>query len=883
MVTLRVVLAASLCACGILLVPGLGSIARADVRTEARQHFRRGMELVASGDLETGVAELERAYEILPHPNVLYNLGRACAEGGRYADAIEYFERYLLSDPVDREEVQGYVAALEERLDVQARRAREAESATTETAGPATSEDVEALRLADVTPDQIRAIEESADQIEAMAEATDSDNLRARAERLRQLAQELGPRAQAGASSETGASTPGTGAGAVTDEEEDERFAVGAERGDVFEESVVSASRIAESPLDAPNSTTIITAQDIRLSGITDVAQLFRRVAGVDVITHTPGHTDLAIRGLATRQANKVLVLLNGRTLRIDFLGSPFLSILPVHVQDIDRIEVIRGPAAAVYGADAFSGIVNIITREPGDGTSRVVFAGGNGGTIEVDGSVTGRIDRLSYRFGAGYRQADNYSLFVDPDRVDVQTFNDNSILGRAGPYANGELRYSFGRGNVLRFGSALAAADQSSIVGVGTIRQSHVNDILFSQTHAQINTRIGLGARVYWNTLSGNYDAYAPPVGSLDASSGIRTDVIDAQLDWNRAFHLGWDHNFTVGGGYRLKSGDVDLLGDEISENHYFFFIQDAMKFHERLRGTINFRADRHPLFGFRYSPRGSLVYRFVDGQSLRFTAGTAFRSPSFLESYLDYTNRNSVRAATARGEGNRDLQPEQMISFELGYQNQATDYFALEANLYYNIVKDEIQLNRVETYTLRDFAEGIAGFDEETATYPIGATTFQNQPTSFRQIGGEVGIRVFPVSGLDAYANYAYHDTSPIDASQLPEVRRDEQRTPRHKVNIGLQYRSSFGLDLSADLHIVTSALWVEQLPTSTAEGVRFVPFPLDGYQLLNARVGYRLFDDRLELGIVGTNLLFQQHRQHPTGQTIDTRFLGQATVRF
>ncbi len=882
----RVVLAAVLFASAALIGPFSPRTARADVRTEARQHFRRGMELVSSGQLDAGIAELEQAYEILPHPNVLYNLGRACAEGGRYEDAIEYFERYLLSDPVDREEVAGYVAALEERLDVQARRPQEAETTPSVDQGP-TNVSVEALRARDVTEEQIRALEESAQQIEAMAEATDSENLHARAERLRQLARDLETSRAAATAASTESRAPAAGADEDTAAEREGALGMGAERADVFEESVVSASRIAESPLDAPNSTTTITAQDIRLSGITDIAQLLRRVAGVDVITHAPGHTDLAIRGLATRQANKVLVLLNGRTLRIDFLGSPFLSILPVNVQDIDRIEVIRGPAAAVYGADAFSGIVNIITREPGDGTSRVYFGAGNANQIEGDASVTGRVDRLSYRFGAGYQQANNYSLYVDPARVDVHTFNDNSTIGRQNLYANGDLRVSFGRGNVLRLGSAISNAERASLVGLGTLRQSQVNDIVFSQTHAQLNTRVGLGARVYWNTLSGNYDVYASPNGSYDTASGIRTDVLDAQLDFNRSFHLLFDHNFTLGGGYRLKSADVDLLRGELTENHYFFFVQDAMKLHERLRATASFRADSHPLFGLRFSPRGSLVYRFVEGQSLRLTAGTAFRSPSFIESYLDYTTRTSVRAVSALGLGNPDLEPEQMISMEAGYQNQATDFFALEANVYYNIVKNEIQLNRVDSYTLLDFATGAAGFDDGTATFPIGSTTFQNQPTSFRQIGGEVGVRVFPVSGLDMYANYAYHDTSPIDASQLPEVRRSEQRTPRHKVNFGVQYRSSFGLDLSVDLHVVTKALWVEQVTatgaTTAAEAIRFVPFPLDGYQLLNARVGYRLFDDRLELGVVGYNLLFQEHRQHPTGQTIDTRVLGQTTVRF
>ncbi|MBC7172608.1 MAG: TonB-dependent receptor, partial [Polyangiaceae bacterium] len=182
-----------------------------------------------------------------------------------------------------------------------------------------------------------------------------------------------------------------------------------------------------------------------------------------------------------------------------------------------------------------------------------------------------------------------------------------------------------------------------------------------------------------------------------------------------------------------------------------------------------------------------------------------------------------------------------------------------------------------------LRDYATGVAGFDETTSVFPLGSTQFQNQPTSFRQLGGELGVRFFPVLGLDIYTNYAVSDTSPIDPEQLPQIRRDEQRTPRHKVNFGFQYRSRFGLDLSADLHVVTSASWVENQLVEGTDGVRFVSQDLNGYQLLNARIGYRLLDDKLELGVTGYNLLFQEHRQHPGSQTLDTRVMGQATVRF
>src|SRR5688572_2817569 len=87
----------------------LASTAHADVRTEARRHFRAGMALISQGHVDKNIRELEAAYEILPHPNVLYNIARAYAESGRYNEAVGYFERYIESDPPDRAEVQTFL------------------------------------------------------------------------------------------------------------------------------------------------------------------------------------------------------------------------------------------------------------------------------------------------------------------------------------------------------------------------------------------------------------------------------------------------------------------------------------------------------------------------------------------------------------------------------------------------------------------------------------------------------------------------------------------------------------------------------------------------------------------------------------------------------
>ncbi|MBX3247132.1 MAG: TonB-dependent receptor [Myxococcales bacterium] len=843
------------------------------------------MDLVAQGQLEEGIAELEIAYDTLPHPNVLYNIGRAYAEAGRYEDAVEYFERYIESDPPDRAEVQSFLSALQNRI---AARQQAAAATTTPTTAP--TPEAPPVEQIDVSSEEILALEESATQIAALAEATQSDSLRDRAERLRALAESL-RRRQAAADERPTTTTEPTEVATTTPTEtpttEEPALGLGEQRTDLFEEEVVSASRFAESPLDAPNSTHIITRQDIRLSGLTDLGQLMRRVAGTEVMTHYASMTDVGIRGANQRQSNKVLWLIDGRTVRLDFLGSPWTQQLPIGVEDIERIEVIRGPAAAVYGADAFSGIINIITRSPNESQSYVRLGGGSRNTARGSAGVSGRTGPISVRVSGGYERADAFVRPVGSERVDYRVSDvfDNTRASYERTYISADARFDFGRGFVARAGGAYNFG-AGSIQGISRLREVPVNDFFLGQTHFTLTTPIGVGLRVYWNRMFANADGtFEMPPNALSTFGRIEQDVIDTELNFNRTFQLGVPHTFAMGVGHRFKGVDWDWMLEPRTEQHLFAYIQDALQLHERLRLTVSLRLDRHPLLeGIQFSPRGSLVWRFLDGNSLRFTGGTAFRSPAFLESYLNFSNRTPLRAATALATGNENLSPERIVSLELGYMNQATDYFSLEANLYYNLIFNQIVLASVNPYRLRDWGAGRAGYDAGRDAFPLGELQFNNEDAVFRQVGGELGVRAYPVRGLDVYANYAYHDTSPTDSSAFQDnpVRGRDRRTSAHKINLGVQYRTTFGLDFNVDFHWVSNQVWVEQV-TDTLTGVRFQDFPLDGYVLLNARVGYRLFNDRLELGVTGTNLTFQRIRQHPLSQPMDTRIIGDVALRF
>ncbi len=792
----------------LVLVVGcfLPSVARADERTEARRLFRDGMAQVQRGEAE-GIASLEEAYEILPHPHVAYNIARAYAEFGRYEESIEAFERYLDWDPPDAVEVREFIGSMREIIAANER------AATAATAATAEGEPVES------PPPQ----------------------------------QE--PEALPGQQREQG----------------------------VYEEQVVSASRFVESSVAAPSSTTVITAQDIRLSGLQTLADVLRRAVGVEVMALSPGDQQVAIRGLNQRQSNKVLVFLDGRSVYIDSLGSTFWNVLPVALDDIERIEIIRGPASAVYGADAFGGIINIITRAPGEGASHVSVAAGQGGTLRTEAVAHGRQSIAGFRVAGGYGRADQFELEADPDRVDQVLPSREPELGRRSLWFRGDAHLNLGRGYALDAGTGVSL-NRLSQYGIGRLRQLFVDEFIFSQSYVSLSTPVGITARIFWNLETADAALGVEPPASVPlVTRDLRTNVVDADVNYRTQFHLGIDHNAAVGVSYRFKNVEWNWLDASHTQNHYAAYLTDTMTLRRDLQAVVNFRLDRHPLLRrVQYSPRLALSYQPTERSSLRTTFGLAFRSPTFLESYIQLpVSVPGVRGVSALSLGSDRLDPERILTTEIGYRNQDSDYFALEVTAYVNLVDDAIVSSEVAAFTLGDFGSGHAGYADDIAAFSVGQVRNQNEAARFRQLGAELGVRFFPVRGLDLYANYSLHDTS-ATGGVAAVGRENDQRTSRHKVNVGVQYRSSFGLDLSADFHWVSSQLWVMTIP-DVETGASFGAFSLPAYAVLNARLGYRLLDGRVQLGVVGTNLVDPRHREHPLGQRVARRFLGTLNIGF
>src|SRR6185295_16367031 len=175
----------------------------------------------------------------------------------------------------------------------------------------------------------------------------------------------------------------------------------------IKEEETVSIAARHEQPISqAPANVYVLTDEDIRHSGATDIPTVLRRIPGMEVIQMTGAEYNVSARGNNQLTANKLLVMVDGRSIYVDSQGLTFWKAIPVTLPEIKRIEVQKGPASVLYGFNAFDGIINIITKTPEEikGTT-LQFGGGSYGTISSAAIHAGTVGKFGYRLSVGHDQ----------------------------------------------------------------------------------------------------------------------------------------------------------------------------------------------------------------------------------------------------------------------------------------------------------------------------------------------------------------------------------------------------------------------------------------------------------------------------------------------
>jgi iron complex outermembrane receptor protein len=613
----------------------------------------------------------------------------------------------------------------------------------------------------------------------------------------------------------------------------------------------------------------------------------------MDVMQITGGDTSVSMRGFNSRLSNKLLVLINGqRPAYNDVLGSTFWETLSIDVDQIERIEVVRGPGSALYGANAFAAVVNIITIAPGEGRTGFRIGVGDGGAGYGSAWATGRDGDFGYRASVGYTRHPRWTREVQAGRQDITTFDANdSDQNRAAENLRVDIRLAQRlKGNrELTIGGGFARSDLD-VYGIGPF-----NDYRARFDTADVTAMFrgeNFSARVFYARFAAQTSANHDYHGHTLFPSTANQNVVDAELQFYKDFE--WPknvvHGIRAGAAYRLKSIDWTYLQRNTPiENWGSAFLQDAIKFGKHVQLVLSGRADYVPyLNNLVASPRGSLIIKPTDTQSIRLSGSTAFRNTTFLESYLDLPIQlqlpgiELISSSKRREDPNFKLQPERIITVEASYLNQSSDRFEFEVTAYYNRISNLIRLAGERPLTLANRADGLGGLNPDTGRYTVAFGGWLNRCDTINVVGGEVGTRVYPVEGLDVFANYALNLTSQELAEGCTEV--GDERTSQHKINAGVQLRTKPGIDGEISFHYQSGQQWAEQVATQT--GVKILPFDVPAYFLLNGRIGYRfpIASTTGEASLVVYNalsgLFSEPAQQHPFGNQVGRRVMGYFT---
>jgi iron complex outermembrane receptor protein len=628
------------------------------------------------------------------------------------------------------------------------------------------------------------------------------------------------------------------------------------------EETVSIASRHEQPISQAPANVYVITDEDIRHSGATDIPTILRRVPGLDVMQTTGADFNVSARGDNQLAANKMLVLVDGRSIYVDAQGIVYWKMIPVTLPEIKRIEVLKGPASSVYGFNASDGIINIITKSPEEmkGTT-LQFGGGEFGTISSAAVHAGKVDKFGYRLSAGHDQTaqwhDRNALSFRSNKFNLQTEYDLSSLSK--------LKISGGLVDSNRFEGP--AQELSTPQATPALGYAHV-----------VYERPNFFIRGFWNHLTDVSDPVTNPilspffqstnrVGSRLDSSTADTYNIEAQ----HSVEIGAGHRLTYGTNYRHNTLSSNFISQFSREDRLGFYLQGEWLVAPSLSLITGARYDLDTFINPTISPRVALVYHIASDHTLRASLSVAYRPPTLSETNLDARAQLTAGPFTSTTivTPSPNLSPEQIVSYELGYQGWYLNHrLRGRADLFFNHLSDLINF--------RGTTPGFAGA--------------VNDPGQADIYGGEAGIEFLATSWLSGFANYAYEQ---IGQSFTDTARRG---APRSKVNAGVRGEWDNGLNGEVAYHYVGGATYpiagsFTAFSPLFPPGVTVPNTRVGSYDLLNVRIAYKFWQEKAEAGymrdaevaISAFNALNDTHKEHPLGDTIGSRVMGWLTMRY
>ncbi len=671
----------------------------------------------------------------------------------------------------------------------------------------------------------------------------------------------------------------------------------------IAETVVVTASRKEETLVNAPAAVTVVDDRTIREAPTQDFGDLLRTIPGVNVMQMSARDFNIVPRAASVNPASGQLVMIDGRTITQDYFGYVAWDMNPTSLNDVKQMEVLRGPASAVWGANAMNGVVDIVTKTPREMAGTILTLGGgaidrtggvaasNPGTLFYTNVTHGQVinDQWSFKLSGGYFRSDPFarpSGNVPGSNTPYPPFPNYATKQ---PKGDARVDYDFpdGRQHLSMSGGG-AATGGVFHTGLGPFRLEDGARIVYgrfaySRDALSVKTFVNLWKAGAFSLLA------AGPQGPLNLSFDNRTWDIDVSNSTTvRSRNL-----LTYGGNYRKNWFDITMAPLGTKRDEGGAFIQDEMLLSDHLRWIVGVRIDKfeildHPVV----SPRSAVIMKPIPSQSLRLSYSRAFRAPSMFNNYLDTwilqplplsvldPRLSGVYIFPVHGVGNLNLREQMLDSYEVGYSGiAAKGRVNLGLTFYRTEGKGEMFLGQTQSYTSSNPPPGwplppqildllIAGNAFGPGFGLPSVLGYQNLGR-VRNQGVEANIEAQLNRYVSAFANYSYQaKPKPKDFAigliNLP---------PKSRFNAGLSYNHPRFL---GDLTViyVDRAYWRD---------VTIYNGWTEPYTQVNATFGIRFMGGKHMLMLKLNNLGNEMIQNHVFGDLLKRQIVGELRFRF
>ena len=573
----------------------------------------------------------------------------------------------------------------------------------------------------------------------------------------------------------------------------------------------------------------VITAEDIRQSGAAQLPDILRMVPGVEVV-HEKGYSfAIGVRGFAETSTPRTQILLDGRSLHEPFWGCEQLSLNPIFLENIERIEILRGAAGVGWGANAMNGVINIVTKKAADTQGGLGYAAfGNralqqgyfryGGT---DGNLSWRATTGAFHNnGFGSDNGNTIRFFDGTTNYDIKDYYQGyTATGRADLQYSENTEISLSGGHIL---STVGGWDHSS-----QHRPIEYMNLLWNRKLSDTSSVSVRWTESFFEERLYNYDLNG------------RKDMVDFQHSFvNGIHHFVWGADYTCDSfkTLELKGGYASLTRPKhFGNDEGNFFIQDEITLANNLWLTLGNRQHYNEITHHDWAGFAALIREIASGHFIRASISKSFRKP-VLREVFHYGIDNSIDGSNLLL-GNDDLLNERLISYELGYRGELSENFHLTIDGFINKHSNLI------------------GIRSNNGT-PDWNHTFDNVH-DIKTYGVETAVDWMPRNWWLVRASHSYeHQTDERDLNFWQTGRLIVYPVPKHKVAL----TNRFYLDKSTSLN--TMLFWSDTFSNAEYRPGNVWYHRINPYFRFDARLSKRFWNDKAEFAVGVMNLTDRSH---------------------